>query len=817
VWETWFWIGAGVLVLTLATGIILRRIRKIKGIVHFRYYLFAGVLLSAVALMIPFITISINGIGPVRDSCLHIVVSAVRNALQMFSLDAEYTGLIGVPETLSPFWMPAAYTYLLSAEFLLAPLLMFTIVMMFFRNITASFSYKCHLWSNVHVFSELNEESLALAKSIKNGHKWNHCIVFTDVPDDMEEEATRLIKEAKDLRAICFRKDILGPNFMIHLPWVWLKFYVIGKDEVKNIEQSAELMERYTKKRKCFLYIFTSRPECGYLLDTRAAKEKKKKDRVEVRRINAVSSLVSRTLYEDGYQLLYQTASGTGYKKKISVVLVGLGQHGMEMLKALTWYCRMYGYEVEINAFDKDKNARKRVLAACPELFKEKDAWAELSERMRDFCREYLELKQGGEPDTKKTEEGEEYNIHIHPDLDTESIEFVKILDTIDDPTYVLVALGDDEKNIRTAVDLRTLFEQKGKAPKIQAIVYNSNECRILKDLKNFKKQAYNIDFIGDVDSSYTESVLINSDLEKAGRAVHMDYNQAEIQQFYDFEYNYRSSCASAIHSRAVAWHLLDAELDRTLLEKMEFWLKLIYQLSQKNEKPNKLQNAVGEEMVSWAKQMAKYLDEQAERQPFTFKEWKYLPKSQEKLEQLRKIAERLTKENKQEPGSRIQGLINVTEQITDHLTKDLQDYGRWLQGYSEKEKEESDKDFELEQEAPYTRAAILDSVINIDKSNVQEGRPGPWEPEKAAAYFLLAVKLMKLEHDRWMAYMRTEGYRYAEKRNDLGKTHYDLRPFTALQNKEKAKDLHVKILCDQQEWAKNKKEMEKAKQRAGQ
>ena len=50
-------------------------------------------------------------------------------------------------------------------------------------------------------------------------------------------------------------------------------------------------------------------------------------------------------------------------------------------------------------------------------------------------------------------------------------------------------------------------------------------------------------------------------------------------------------------------------------------------------------------------------------------------------------------------------------------------------------------------------------------------------------------LSLRKLEHRRWNAYMRSEGYRYAEKRNNLAKTHHCLVTFDLLSDSEKAKD----------------------------
>lgn len=48
---------------------------------------------------------------------------------------------------------------------------------------------------------------------------------------------------------------------------------------------------------------------------------------------------------------------------------------------------------------------------------------------------------------------------------------------------------------------------------------------------------------------------------------------------------------------------------------------------------------------------------------------------------------------------------------------------------------------------------------------------------------------LRKLEHKRWNAYMRSEGYVYSEVRNDLAKTHNCLKPFSELPEKEQIKD----------------------------
>ena len=200
----------------------------------------------------------------------------------------------------------------------------------------------------------------------------------------------------------------------------------------------------------------------------------------------------------------------------------------------------------------------------------------------------------------------------VHPEIDVDSSSFVKEISSIKNATYVLVALGNDDDNISTAINLRMYFERIKAKPIIQAIVYNSQQKRALKGIKNFKGQDYRIDFIGDLESSYIEDAIIDSELEKEALKRHLSYVKAKIdgkefnreeikaylaecgvtedelfalydsvkshpkkhltenearllektkpyilkrineeQAFWNFEYNYRSSVASAIHMKA--------------------------------------------------------------------------------------------------------------------------------------------------------------------------------------------------------------------------------------------------------------------------
>lgn len=54
---------------------------------------------------------------------------------------------------------------------------------------------------------------------------------------------------------------------------------------------------------------------------------------------------------------------------------------------------------------------------------------------------------------------------------------------------------------------------------------------------------------IGDMETSYSEEMLLGSELEHLALERHLKWGQEE--EFWQYEYNYRSSMASAIHMKA--------------------------------------------------------------------------------------------------------------------------------------------------------------------------------------------------------------------------------------------------------------------------
>ena len=92
------------------------------------------------------------------------------------------------------------------------------------------------------------------------------------------------------------------------------------------------------------------------------------------------------------------------------------------------------------------------------------------------------------------------------------------------------------------------LFEQIHLHPRIQAVVWNTYIKAPLECACNQSGQPYDIQPIGDLPSSYSVNTVLNSELAEDALARHLKWGTEE--DFWAYEYNFRSSCASALHMK---------------------------------------------------------------------------------------------------------------------------------------------------------------------------------------------------------------------------------------------------------------------------
>lgn len=519
-WMICFFLCAAVLLLGFLTVLLqgVFRIKKLQRVNGFRL-LFAAVAVSSVVLFVPFYFHQFQ----VYDcSWFEALMIVLYNTIRLFLVNGEYELLAQILPT-QPQWLNDGYTFLYSVLLILAPVMTFGFALSFIQNLSARLRYVLRFGSNLCIFSELSEKSLALATSMDR-EIGGYCFVFTGVT--REEEKQDLLLRANALGAICFADDISAVRLSFHSKKKEMRFFLIREDETDNVTQALKLTREYRDRERTWIYVFSTHASGELLLSSACdSGEDTRPVRVKVRRINRIRSLIYRTLLDTGVANIFEAARQEGEHRHINALVVGMGAHGAQMIKALSWYGQMTGYRLTIHATDISPTAHERLYSACPELF-------------APSLNHHFDIP--GEVGC---------SITLHPETDVHSSRFQTLLEGLPPVTYVFVALGNDEANIAAAAHLRSLLEGMGLHPAIQTVVYDSQMKNALQGVRNYKNQSYDIDFIGDLESSYSQKVILGTDLEQEALTRHMLYGKEA--DFWQFDYNYNSSVASAIHLSA--------------------------------------------------------------------------------------------------------------------------------------------------------------------------------------------------------------------------------------------------------------------------
>ena len=568
-WKLWLIASIAILFGIGIWALILSKLRyKSKRLLTPNKLLFFGVFSSS-ATLLGAIFYGIDATPSFLPRLAKAIMRCVQHALRLFAMDGDYTELV---EILSPSFseeLLSAYSLYLALLYVAAPLLTFGAILSFFKNIASYRRYLFFFGKETFVFSELNEKTLALAKSIDKKHnqvsvknnsktryRWfrRALIVFTDVLEKNEELHYDLVEEAKEMQAILFRKDLSS----IHLQEKWrkrnLSFFLVSDDEAEKNRHATTIMKNYDQKN-VKLHVFSEDVRSELLLASKRIRNMK------VIRVNDIQELIYHNLDLHGTRLFRNARDIGNGEKMISAVIVGLGRYGIEMLKALSWFCQMPGYRLKIHAFDSDPYAEDRIRTLCPEL---------MDERING-----------------QVIEGDAYHeIHVYPNTDVNSPAFANTMRRLRDTTYIFVCLGEDQINISAAVRIRSLCESISyvghrRAPDIETVVYDTDASAIISEqwqsnshcrlsgAINTGGQSYRIHMIGDLTHFYDVDTVINFHLIQEGKSINTRWSKElasnahhlseaekrEIEEkcdrlYWRYEYNYRSSNAKALHER---------------------------------------------------------------------------------------------------------------------------------------------------------------------------------------------------------------------------------------------------------------------------
>ena len=475
-----------------------------------------GIFIATFMLFVPINLVAFDG----KDfRVFKTILISIYNTIAVFTANSDYSAIYEYTLTIENDILLNFYRVVSSMLYVIAPVTTFSIVLSFFKNAKAGLNYMLSFHKNVYIFSELNSKTILLAEDIREKEK-RSTIVFTSVTDDLKESDDELYQRADVMKCILFKSDLTARKFKHHLKNRQIRVFIMNENEDEAVTLYDYIFNELKDNENAAIY-FKSGSAQGKL----AINRNNIPHKVKVFRVNYDTLFIYNYLHDHGFQLFdsakYDEKLG---KKVISVVIFGVGRYGTQLLKALCWYCQMDGYYLKIAAIDGDDKLKSRLASEAPELF--------------------------DEDHNKKDIEGDaQYYIDVYEGLRNHTIEYDKLIESITDCTIAFACTGQDESNIDAALNMRMLFERAGVHPIINAIV-SGDRAGMFQNATNFRGQKYDIQYMGDYKSSYSMNTIIYSGIERKGLEIHKRYGGKE-DDFWLYEYNYRSSCASAIHLEA--------------------------------------------------------------------------------------------------------------------------------------------------------------------------------------------------------------------------------------------------------------------------
>lgn len=542
-----------------------------------------------------------NFIEKLLDSFVH--------TFQTFSLDEDYTVYtnIGKDFLLKRFGIDIIgilFGFYSSIINVLAPILggglLFEILTSFFPKFRLALA--CLSRKKKYIFSELNEQSVALAKSIKKADP-HAIIIYTDTyVDPSNERETELYAEAKRENAVCVKDDISN---VLRDTKIGLKgqmeCFLIDENEYNNSTALAAIILNKSSREKLYankLKIFhTSNIESlieekaiwnMFLRDKNSTIPKQKKFNLNsVSHQNPDSKMVDiqlincyRLIVWDLYfncplftPLMHKTAP-----KQLNLTVIGVGSIGMESFLSATWFGQMLnGYEQNVHLnISIINNAPydeflKRIIAINPEILlqsQEKSPLLKIHANITD-ANDY------GEPYYTLYYSEENIENADLENLTCQRVCFSKEggydlsdeVTKLTDSDYIVVALGSDNANILVAERLKKQFAYQqitnhadGTQNNIEKViayaVYDDNVNDMLMNGKKYELEdgilMYAFANLSDIYSyekisagRFTETAkFTQSAYDSANSEVKQNSAPDEEESLYKKNYNYWSTIA---------------------------------------------------------------------------------------------------------------------------------------------------------------------------------------------------------------------------------------------------------------------------------
>lgn len=458
---------------------------------------------------------------PVFLSAYDLVSGLIGNfvhVLQVITIDAdimEYNGVI-ISEINSVILAKIYMVFLGVLHLAMPAVSALTAVTVLFRCFSSmQLFFATRRKKPLFIFSEANERSIQLAKSLKN----IKCdIVFANKDTDS------LNNENENSLGFIFKEESIAELNIKNRSRKDIYFFCISENEDDSLSYALQLIEKYselkdTDQEHIHIFQFAKSEDFSVFIDSA------KKGQLDIQCVNEYEMLIYNLL--DKYPLFRYSTSD------IHVLLHGLSAMNITALKAIAWCGQLAGFSLKISVVGIDiKRKIDDLKIAVPGLFTER------------------------------------YNINFY-DCSSEKDVIDVISTNCYDATYIIVSDETDNETMNQGIILRRLFYKLSSdfdsCPPIFCYIKEPSKFNIVGNLATAesnpkRKMSYDLTPFGSLAEVYTYEALVDSDREKLAKNVHMAYEEIfsdepvdtheALKRYNIFEVNKRSNRANALHIR---------------------------------------------------------------------------------------------------------------------------------------------------------------------------------------------------------------------------------------------------------------------------
>ena len=520
------------LALVIALSVAILKIAFDKKFARMRmFYILVGSILAAIVIYLP----------PYIEQYEIITAlwGCLINVMQVISLDADYLFFYdAINAGITVAWLSTVYVFMLGVIHVALPAVSaLTAVTLFVKYLTR---IRINLIKKnsktLHIFSEIREESVVLARDIRKHDK--KCeIVFLDNKDKSDYSELRYELRCKVLDE---RIENIHPRSKQRKVY----YYCISHSEEKNLNSTLMIMSNLEHcdrsiQSNNYVYLFTADSSAEMIIDSI------NKGFVNIDLIDEHKTAAYNLLQK--YPLLDYARDGL-----ISILVCGLSDVSRQVIRAASWIGQLAGYKLSISVLGKN-----------------------IENEAADFMSNYPGL------------DNERYNIKFYSyknDLEMEK----HLSESLVNSNYIVVAESDDDsqKTLERSIMLRRFFYKAfgdyTNEPPVFAYIEKDEKAKAVSSLRTAEAKAerrmpYNITPFGMASEIYTFANITESDLDILSRNVHLVYEDifsdgpidvvGALERYNLFEVNKNANRANALHIR---YKLLMLGLDFTLDENAE-------------------------------------------------------------------------------------------------------------------------------------------------------------------------------------------------------------------------------------------------------